>query len=197
MLGGINAYGYAYQNPLGYVDPEGLWAHVLVGGAVGAVFNAATYALTTDNFTLGGFAREALIGGFVGAATAAVPGAIAMRKLNFGRYGNPLASFGAAVSAGALGNLGSQWNQKGRCESIDVNDALWAGVANAVGLGVGRFFQEPARRLSTTTVPAVKRFPVTSLNGNQRHVINRPRVEFITVKLYSKLYKIQVVQQFQ
>ena len=36
LLGGINTYGYAYQNPLSYIDPDSLLAHLPFATAVGA-----------------------------------------------------------------------------------------------------------------------------------------------------------------
>ena len=76
---------------------------------LGAAFNAATYVVTTDNFTLGGLAREAIVGAGVGALTAVVPGAIAIRKLNFGGpLRNLSAGLGAAAAASAVGSLVNQ-----------------------------------------------------------------------------------------
>ncbi len=64
LNGGINTYGYAYQNPLYYTDPDGLTpAHALrgafwAGGRIGAGINYGIQAAT--GLTLGSLLYDAL-----------------------------------------------------------------------------------------------------------------------------------------
>ena len=143
---------------------------------VGAIVSGGAYAFTTNNFSLGGLFREAAIGAVVGGLTAAVPGAIAGGSLNFGgRVANTAVGLGNAAAVGSAGSLANQFLQ---CGPVDFGEALLSGGANTFGLGIGRALQSPARNLATTTIPARRGLPVTSLRGRTFMVGSRPARQF-------------------
>lgn len=41
LAGGLNTYAYVQGNPLSWVDPEGLWANIVGGAAIGAGMDIA------------------------------------------------------------------------------------------------------------------------------------------------------------
>lgn len=162
--GNFNRYWYANNNPYLYVDPDGQFVHVFAGALIGALASGITYIATSDNPTIGGLASSAGTGAVVGAATAAVPGAIAAGSLNFGsRAANIGASVGNAVAAGAAGDA---VNQALVVDApVDMGQAMIGGVANAAGLGAGRAIQAPAAAIATRSVAGNPGLPVTSLTG--------------------------------
>ncbi len=92
-----NAYPYARSNPLSLVDPTGEWAHLLVGGAIGAVaagFGAANVP-GADARTIAAAAAVGFVAGAVSTLTLGLT--------------NPFAAGAAAgLIAGGAGNLAGQ-----------------------------------------------------------------------------------------
>jgi RHS repeat-associated protein len=60
-----NLYAYAANDPLTELDPDGTC--FIVCAVIGAVTSVAIYAITTDNFDWGEAAKEAAVGGVLGA----------------------------------------------------------------------------------------------------------------------------------
>ena len=101
-LGGYNLYAYASNNPLQYHDPEGEFAHIIVGSATGAGFGAGFYLArvwwSDEEFDWIKFAIYTGAGAASGAASAATFGA-ASGLLGTGFW----ADLGAGALAGAFG----------------------------------------------------------------------------------------------
>lgn len=146
FMDGNNLYAYAKNNPLEWHDPNGEWAHILLGSLAGAALNGGVYALqcwiTGEGFSWKEFAIQAAVGAIAGGVAAATFGAV-----------NPfLASHGFNAAAnivitGAASGLTSGF-ASGTSSSLmhgeNVVDALengaveggWGMLGGAVGGGV-------------------------------------------------------------
>jgi RHS repeat-associated protein len=173
-VGGVshfNRYVYANNNPYLYVDPNGEAAHIAIGAVIGGIFGGASYALSTDNFSLSEMIGNVATGAVVGGATAAVPGAIAAGALNFGgRAANVSASLGSAAAAGAMGDVA---NQIMSGDGVNAGNALIAGGSNVLGMVGGRAAEPFARPLATTRIAAREGLPVQSLSGRTFYIGER------------------------
>ena len=67
----FNRYSYCLNNPLVYVDENGEFWHIIIGGAIGAIFNVLMNMDTIDS--AGEFFMLFGIGFAAGALTAAIP----------------------------------------------------------------------------------------------------------------------------
>ena len=119
LNGGINPYGYVYQNPLGYYDPDGKIPVPVFTAAVGAVASAAV------TMYQGGSPSEVLRSAAVGAATGFFGG------IGFGTKtvaeavklgGSGVGSTIGSILGGLIGNaltgvdIVSQANAEGGCD---------------------------------------------------------------------------------
>jgi RHS repeat-associated protein len=122
LAGGLNTYGYVYQNPLSYKDPYGEIG--LLGGTIGFV-SAFGGTLAT-----GGSFGDAVINGSIGALAGAIPGA--------GTF------IGAILKGGGIGALGNAIGQgiqiaRSDCKTIsDFNTGSLIGAAIGGALTGGR-----------------------------------------------------------
>ncbi len=105
----FNRYSYCLNNPLVYVDENGEFWHIIIGGAIGAIFNVLMNMDTIDS--AGEFFMLFGIGFAAGALTAAIPqlaaawglsaaGTLAMTTI--------ASSLGDALT-GASGKLSEMW----------------------------------------------------------------------------------------
>ncbi|ODS24406.1 hypothetical protein AB835_03655 [Candidatus Endobugula sertula] len=129
LLGGMNTYGYAGQNPLLYVDPYGLYC--LSPEAIGAISGA-----------VGGLVSGALAGsaaGGVGAIPGAVAGGVAGALVGAGSGFLAASSTGQAAAAGAIGSNGTASGLVGGVAGAVVSQGLsQSGAANPVtAAGIG------------------------------------------------------------
>jgi RHS repeat-associated protein len=122
---GLNFYGYSLNDPINLHDINGLWAHVAVGGAIGAVWGAANAAISGGDF--GAIMTGALTGAAAGATTALFPAA-ALSSLSTG--------FGAGAAATALHMLGGA-AVAGGAEYL--NQRLNGDCINPIGIGAAAF----------------------------------------------------------
>lgn len=77
---GPNMYAYAHANPLEWHDPDGRWAHILMGAGIGAALNGGVYALqcwiTGQDFSWKEFGIQVAIGAVAGGVSAATFGMV-------------------------------------------------------------------------------------------------------------------------
>lgn len=122
LVGGLNTYGYAYQNPIAYQDPTGEIG--LIGGTIGFVSAFGGTLATGGNF------GDAMINGSIGALAGAVPGAGTLARAILQ---------GAGI--GALGNAIGQGIQITRspCKTVaDFNTGSLIGATIGGALTAGR-----------------------------------------------------------
>lgn len=113
----FNRYGYCWNNPLKYSDPNGEWIHLVIGAVVGGVFNWASNGFQFNAAGLGYLGTGALAG-FTTALT-----------------GNPY--FGAAIM-GAGNSVTTQLATGGKIDVGQVIQGVGMSVAIAgVGAGIG------------------------------------------------------------
>ncbi len=69
---GFNRYAYCMNNPLKYTDPDGEWAHLLIGALVGGAVNLGINAIQNNIHSVGEGIEYFAIGAFAGALSAGV-----------------------------------------------------------------------------------------------------------------------------
>jgi RHS repeat-associated protein len=163
--GNFNRYWYANNNPYKFTDPDGRFAHIAAGALVGAVFGGGSYAyssISSGTFSWGGLAGSTGTGAVVGGLTAAVP--VAAAGLGLGGTSTTAVTLGAAGTIGAVGNVANQAMTSDA--PINFTEAGIAGLANAVGLGVGQALSGPAKSAASSTISqGVDGLPTPSISG--------------------------------
>ena len=112
LVGGINTYGYAYQNPVMNYDPDGRLVLNLLSGGVGAILSG--YSAYRNGGDFGDIASATIIGGV-------------------GNVFGGKALFNAVVSV--AGNISSQATASCFNGDIDYSQATVAGLLGAYNLG--------------------------------------------------------------
>ncbi|MFW6118700.1 MAG: RHS repeat-associated core domain-containing protein [Planctomycetota bacterium] len=140
FIDGENLYAYARNDPLTWHDPEGEWAHIVIGAGVGGLLGGGGYMLqvwiTGEEFSwsrLGIYTGAGIVAGGVGAATFGA----ASGWLGSGFF----ADLGAGALAGAAGG-GSHGAISSGGTSLavtgDIGIAMEAALrGGALGLAVG------------------------------------------------------------
>ena len=139
----FNRYAYCMNNPLKYTDPDGEWAHLVIGALIGGIVNLATNWSKCDGFWE--YAAAFGAGAANGALSAAAPG-----------WGSLL---GGALS-GATNNLISQTGHNFSSTGSFDSSSFWTSVASGAAAGVGGYLGSSVGSLSVgamnITSPALK-----------------------------------------
>ena len=69
---GFNRYAYCMNNPLKYTDPDGEWAHLLIGALIGGVVNLGINAIQNNIHSVGEGIGYFAIGALAGGLTAGI-----------------------------------------------------------------------------------------------------------------------------
>ena len=143
----FNRYAYCMNNPLKYTDPDGEWAHLVIGALVGGVGNLLSGLLSGKIDTFGEGLAYFGIGAVAGALSAGVGAGVSSLigggTFNAGFWGTTAAktavsSFASGSVIGASSGLtggfvtgaGNSWMQ-----GANLGQGLWAGI-KAGGIGI-------------------------------------------------------------
>jgi RHS repeat-associated protein len=103
----FNRYSYCLNNPTKYTDPDGQWAHLVVGALIGGAVNLIMNANNVDNFWQGsGYFGVGAVAGALGAGVGSgISSAIAGGSFGTGFVGSSSALTAASsfTSGGAIG----------------------------------------------------------------------------------------------
>ncbi|MBZ0244304.1 MAG: DUF5675 family protein, partial [Bacteroidales bacterium] len=144
-----NRYSYAWNNPLKYTDPSGEFIHLVIGAAIGGVFNWLANGAQFNAAGLGHFGVGALAGG-LGAGIGAGFGALAsgaghfsfMSSAALGAQGfgaGAAVGFGTGFTGGMVTGTGNsliQGENIGKALSNGLNSALWGGTLGGLTGGI-------------------------------------------------------------
>ena len=137
LAGGINTYGYSYQNPIRYYDPDGRFVWIIGGAVIGASINTVTTYIASGGKASNRQLLAAAASGAIGGAIASVagPGGGTLALHLFGRSS---AGLTAAISTAGLSAFGAGFGQVAAnkidpCNSSSVlNAALYGGIGGGL-----------------------------------------------------------------
>lgn len=141
---GVNFYAYAHNNPLSWHDPDGEFAHILIGAGIGALWGAGMYALDCwwnhHDFSWTGFAIATGAGTVSGGLATVTFGATAA-------LGPVLSGVATGAVSGASYGFVSGFSQglvegEGLSASLQygLGVAVRAGAIGSIGGGIGGAF---------------------------------------------------------
>ena len=130
----FNRYAYCMNNPLKYTDPDGEWAHLVIGALVGGVANVFSNLKHINTFGEG--LAYFGIGAVAGVAGAAAGGAVAGAMKLGGFVSGALSGAAGGASSGMISGSGNAWMQ-----GANFGQGLKAGgIAAGIGAGTGALF---------------------------------------------------------
>ncbi|MBC8441923.1 MAG: RHS repeat protein, partial [Deltaproteobacteria bacterium] len=156
IAGGLNLYGYVYNDAVNFVDPLGLTPAGVVVGAIAGGVSGAIAGIQSGNYVSG------IAGGITGALVGAAFGAVLPQYSGVvgGMVGGAISGMFGGGAGGAVGAWTSGRDGKGIAHSANsgmvngvITGALGGGVsAAAVGLGVGSGVSSLAGNLSSHSI---------------------------------------------
>lgn len=146
FLDGNNLYAYAKNNPLEWHDPDGRWAHIVLGAVGGALINSGVYAvqcwITGEEFSWKELAIRAGTGALAGGIAAATFGAVnpLLAGWGFNATANIITSAATAgfTSGFASGAADTLLHGGGAVDALKngFTSGAWGAAAGAIGGGV-------------------------------------------------------------
>ena len=150
----FNRYSYCFNNPLKYKDPDGQFAWILVGAAIGAACNI-TYQAIEGNLNSFG---DVLVAGAIGAGAGAITAA------TYGTASGAIAGtfVGAATGVFSTAAQGVANNMYFGTPLPTFSQFVWSAAIGGVCGGVGGYFSAKAAGKNpltgkANTVPAVQK----------------------------------------
>lgn len=146
FLDGNNLYAYAKNNPLEWHDPDGRWAHIVLGAVGGALINSGVYAvqcwITGEEFSWKELAIRAGTGALAGGIAAATFGAVnpLLAGWGFNATANIITSAATAgfTSGFASGAADTLLHGGGAVDALKngFTSGAWGTAAGAIGGGM-------------------------------------------------------------
>lgn len=139
FLGGDNLYAFAHNDPLSWHDPDGRFAHVLLGAGTGALFGAGSYLAQWLRYGEEFSWKRLAVYTASGAASGAVGALVAPFALSVGGYYSLSATWNAILSsslAGASAGAAGGAIQSGGLTYLrtgDIGESLKAAGFGALG----------------------------------------------------------------
>lgn len=149
FLDGNNLYAYAKNNPLEWHDPDGRWAHIVLGAIGGAIINSGVYAvqcwITGEEFSWKELAIRTGTGALAGGIAAATFGRVnpLLAGWGFNATANIITSAATAgfTSGFASGAADTLLHGGGAMDALEngFSSGAWGAAGGAIGGGVLSF----------------------------------------------------------
>ena len=143
----FNRYSYCLNNPLKYTDPSGEFWNLVIGAAIGGVFNWAAHGFQFNAKGLGYFATGAVAGaigtGVASGINVAMAGGsfwtgaagLAQGVASTGFWAGAATGAGAGFAGGFVLGAGNSWTE-GKCFGNGLLNGLKSGGINALEGGI-------------------------------------------------------------
>lgn len=162
----FNLYHYANNNPVKYTDPNGEWAHIAVGAAIGAGVGAISA------WASGASGREIVAAAVGGAVTGGMAAATCGMSLG--------ATIAGSAMAGTAGYLAENIVAG---KQATVEGTIMSGASGAAGAMAGAIVEKAVGMVSTAVSQAVKSVKTSGETaytkiGRQAHTDYNPGPEY-------------------
>jgi RHS repeat-associated protein len=189
-------YTYVDNNPYAKVDPDGRFAHILLGAGIGAI-SGAIGAMNDPKASAGTIFQGALVGAAVGGLTAAVPvgGTIlaamatnaiaggaanaAGQLISTGKVdgGQVIAQAAVGALGGAVGNLTAMGTGIGLASVVSQNVGTTAAVAATTAVNLAMPSSAGGARAASSSTPASSKASSAETSSKSTKASSTPKVE--------------------